>query len=149
MLEGQDYLLGDTPCIADFAAYHPLWFTRTQTSVMAGILDATPGVLAWMDRMAAIGQGTFNKMTATESIAACAQSTRAAAQNDTIFQDEHGIAPGSPVTITAESFGTELTEGTLVAATRTRYTLRREDARAGVVHVHFPRLGYILKKAIA
>jgi glutathione S-transferase len=42
-----------------------------------------------------------------------------------------------------------VTEGTLVAATRTRYTLRREDVRAGVVHVHFPRVGYILKKANA
>lgn len=149
MLEGQDFLLGDAPCIADFAAYHPLWFTRTQTSVMAGILDATPAVLAWMDRMAAIGHGTFSKMSATESIAACAQSAGAAAPSDTIFQDEHGIALGSPVAITAESFGTEVTEGTLVAATRTRYTLRREDERAGVVHVHFPRLGYILKKANA
>lgn len=149
MLDGQNYLLGDVPCIADFAAYHPLWFTRTQTSVMAGILDATPGVLAWMDRMAAIGHGTFSKMTATESIAACAQSTGSASLNDSTFQDEHGIALGSSVTITAEAFGTEVTEGTLVAATRTRYTLRREDARAGVVHVHFPRLGYILKKANA
>ncbi len=149
MLDGQDYLLGDAPCIADFAVYHPLWFTRTQTSAMAGILDATPGVLAWMDRMAAIGHGSFDKMTATESIAACAMSAGATALNDPIFQDEHGIALGSPVTITAETFGTEVTEGTLVAATRTRYTLRREDARAGVVHVHFPRGGYILKKANA
>jgi glutathione S-transferase len=147
MLEGQDYLLGDAPCIADFAAYHPLWFTRTQTSALAGILDATPGVVAWMDRMAAIGHGSFGKMSATESIAACADSTGAAGLNDAKFQDDHGIALGSAVTITAETFGTEVTEGTLVAATRTRYTLRRVDARAGVVHVHFPRMGYILKKA--
>ena len=27
MLEGQDFLLGSAPCVADFAAYHPLWFT--------------------------------------------------------------------------------------------------------------------------
>ncbi len=147
MLEGQDFLLGAAPCIADFAAYHPLWFTRIQTSALAGILEATPGVLAWMDRMAAIGHGAFSKMTATESIAACAISASATAINDHKFQDEHGIALGASVTITAESFGTEPTEGTLVAATRTRYTLRREDARAGVVHVHFPRIGYILKKA--
>ena len=28
MLDGQDFLLGNAPCVADFAAYHPLWFTR-------------------------------------------------------------------------------------------------------------------------
>ena len=66
---------------------------------------------------------------------------------DDIFQDEHGIALGSQVQIAAESFGTEVTEGELLAATRTRYTLRRTDPRAGMVHVHFPRIGYVLKKA--
>ncbi|MGP1680597.1 MAG: glutathione S-transferase family protein, partial [Burkholderiales bacterium] len=36
-------------------------------------------------------------------------------------------------------------EGELIAATRTRYSLRRSDARAGTVHVHFPRIGFQLK----
>jgi hypothetical protein len=53
------------------------------------------------------------------------------------------------VTVTPESFGTEATEGELLAATRTHYTLRRDDPRAGTVHVHFPRIGYVLKKAEA
>ena len=149
MLEGQDYLLGSAPCVADFAAYHPLWFTKARVPVMAGILDATPTVLAWMERMAALGQGAMEKYSATESIAACAHSTGATALNDAYFQDEHGIPLGAQVTIAADTFGLEATEGELVAATRTRYTLRRVDARAGTVHVHFPRIGYVLKKAQA
>ena len=36
-----------------------------------------------------------------------------------------------------------------MAATRTHYSLRREDAQTGVVHVHFPRVGYVLRKAEA
>ncbi len=150
MLEGQPYLMGSEPCIADFAAYHPLWFTRTQTPVMAGILDATPAVLAWMDRMAGLGHGTMTISNATESIASCAASTRATGIFDSIpFQDEHGIPLGSRVTIASESFGPEPTEGELVAATRMHYTLRRLDERAGTVHVHFPRIGFVLKKADA
>ncbi len=145
MLDGNDFLMGDTPCVADFAAYHPLWFSRVRVPVMAAILDATPHVLQWMDRMAAIGHGHSERMDATEAIAVCATSTEAAAQNDNTFQDEHGIPLGSPVTISAESFGPEATEGELVAATRTRYTLKRVDDRAGTVHVHFPRIGYVLK----
>lgn len=62
-----------------------------------------------------------------------------------VFQDEHGIALGSRVSIAAESFGTEPTEGLLVAATRMHYTLARSDARAGTLHVHFPRIGYVLR----
>jgi glutathione S-transferase len=145
MLEGQDFLLGIAPCIADFAAYHPLWFSRKRVPVMAGILDATPSVLAWMDRMAALGQGSMEKYSATEAIAVCAGYTGAKAPLDEYFQDEHAIALGSEVTIAAETFGQEATQGTLVAASRTRYTLERTDARAGTVRVHFPRIGYVLR----
>ena len=145
MLDQQDFLLGSAPCVADFAAYHPLWFTRNRVRVMADILQATPSVLAWMDRMAAIGQGQVEKFSAAQAIAECAASTPLALAPDAVFQDEHGIPLGSTVTIGAETFGQEATEGVLLAATRTRYTLRREDPRAGVVHVHFPRIGFVLR----
>jgi glutathione S-transferase len=146
MVDDQPYLLGDAPCAADYAAYHPLWFTRTQTSCMAGILDATPSVLAWMDRMAAIGHGSCSTLTSTEAIAVSAANPAPAnLLHGHSFQDDHGIPLGSRVVITAESFGPEGTEGELVAATRTHYTLRREDPRAGLVHVHFPRMGNVLR----
>lgn len=148
MLHGQPFLLGDAPCIADFAAYHPLWFTRVVNPSMAGILDATPGVLAWMDRMAAIGHGKPSRFTSTEAIAIAAAAEPAPLPQEA-FQDDHGIALGSRVTVAAQSFGTETTEGTLVAATRTHVTLARTDDRAGRLHVHFPRIGYVLKEVKA
>ena len=145
MVEEHPFLLGDAPCVADFAAFHPLWFSRMRVPVMAGILDATPGVLAWMDRMAALGHGTMQKFAAADAVALAAQSTPLPL-SDEPFQDEHGIPLGSRVSIAAESFGLEPTEGELLAATRMHYTLRRTDERAGTVHVHFPRIGYVLRK---
>ncbi len=147
MLEGQAFLLGDTPCVADFAVYHPLWFTRTHTPALAGILDATPAVITWMDRMKAIGHGKPAPSSATDSLAACAQSgfTDSVFGNE-IFQNEHGIDLGTEVTIAADNFGLEPSTGTLISATRMHYTIRRTDERAGVVQVHFPRIGYVLKK---
>ncbi|NJS35864.1 MAG: glutathione S-transferase family protein [Brachymonas sp.] len=149
MLDGQKFLLGDQPSVADFAVYHPLWFTRKIVPPVASVLDATPAVLAWMDAIAAFEQGEPSKSNATESIAACASNTPASSLFgiENTFQDAHGIPLGSDVTIAAESFGLESSAGQLVAATRTRYTLRRVDTRAGEVFVHFPRIGFILKKA--
>lgn len=149
MLDDQPFLLGAVPTVADFACYHPLWFTRTRTPSVAGILDLTPAVVDWMARMAAIGHGTMEKFNAADAIAVAAASTPHTLLTDSTFQDDHGIALGSLVTVAAESFGPEATEGELVAATRTHYTLRRIDERAGTVHVHFPRIGYVLKKAEA
>ncbi len=149
MLDGHAFLLGDQPSIADFAVYHPLWFTRRIVPPVASVLDATPAVLAWMDAIAAFEQGEPSKSNAPESIAVCAINTPATSLfgHENTFQDEHGIALGSQVTITAESFGLEPSHGELVAATRTRYSIRRVDEKAGEVFVHFPRIGFILKKA--
>ena len=148
MLKAQDFLLGNAPCVADFAAYHPLWFSRVRVPVMASILEATPAVLGWMDRLAAFGHGQIEKFSAAQAIDVSAASTGPVGADDNFFQDEHGIALGSRVTVAAESFGQEASEGELVAATRTRYTVRREDLRAGTVHVHFPRIGYVLKPVV-
>ena len=144
MLEDQAFLVGNTPCLADFAVYAPLWFTRVNVSGIAGILDATSGVLAWMDRMAAFGQEEAGRMKPADAIAVALAATPLALA-DEVFQDDHGIPLGSQVRVHAESFGLEATEGELVAATRMHLTLRRVDARAGLVHVHFPRIGYVLR----
>lgn len=144
MLDDRPFLLGDVPCVADFAMYHPLWFTRTRTSVLADIFTNTPAVLEWMDRMAAIGHGDSEKFSPSDAVAVAAAATPAALAND-VFQDDHGIPLGSMVTINGESFGPEPTHGELIAATRMHFTLRRTDERAGLVHVHFPRVGYALR----
>ena len=146
MLAQSAFLLGPAPSIADFAAYHSLWFTRVCVPVMADIFQVAPRVLKWMNSMAAFGHGEQEKLSATDAIALAANSTPAPVES-AIFQDEHGIALGTPVSIAAESFGAETTEGELIAATVTQYTLRRHDERAGTVHVHFPRIGYVLKVA--
>jgi len=108
-------------------------------------------VLEWMDRVAALGHGRPEKLSAADALAvAQAADPLPAGANllvDSAFQDDHGIPLGSQVSLAAESFGPEATEGELIAATRTHYSLRRTDPRAGTVHVHFPRIGYVLKKA--
>ena len=151
MAEEHDFLFGTDPCVADFATYHGLWYTRVQVPLLADILNATPAVGEWMDRMAAIGHGAMDKFSSADAITvAKAAEPMPPGQNlliDSAFQDDHGIALGTRATITPETFGIEPTEGELIAATRTHYTLARTDARAGAVHVHFPRIGYVLRKA--
>ena len=150
MVEEHDFLFGAEPCVADFATYHALWYTRVQVPLMADILNPTPAVAEWMDRLAAIGHGIADAFSAADAITvAQGAEPMPPGQNlliDSAFQDDHGIALGTRVTVTAESFGPEPTEGDLIAATRTHYTLAREEPRVGLVHVHFPRIGYVLRK---
>ena len=151
MLHSQPYLLGKQPCIADFCAYHPLWMLNIRPPAVMDRSRLTPALVGWLERMQAIGHGRVEQFDSAQAIrvAANAQPTALGQGHlkDVDFHDEHGIALGSRVTITAESFGLEPSEGVLVAATRTHYSLSRIDKRAGNVHVHFPRIGYLLKKS--
>ncbi|MDY7545240.1 glutathione S-transferase family protein [Glaciimonas sp. CA11.2] len=152
MLSGQPYLLGQAPCIADFSVYHSLWFSRQFTPVVEEMLRSVPAILSWMERMQAFGHGQIQQIDSSDAVAIAANAEPLPIGQgrshlpDNFFQDEHGIPLGSRVSITAESFGPEATEGELVAATRSHFTLRRHDVRAGFVHVHFPRIGYVLNR---
>ena len=151
LLQEQDWLAGAAPSVADFAVYHSLWFTRIRTPAEQDVLQHLAPLAGWMDRMQAFGHGRREAFDAAQAIAVAAAAEPAAPGSgllrDSVFQDDHGIALGTPVSIRAESFGAETTEGTLVAATRTHFSVRRVDRRAGVVHVHFPRIGYVMGRA--
>jgi len=148
MLEDQAFLLGDIPCLADFSVYHSVWFTIAKVPVIDTILDSTPLVRDWANRMAALGHGQEQTITAGQALEV-AKAAQPAPLTDDVFQDEHGFPLGIQVTVAADSFGTEPTAGKLVAATRTRLTLERSDSLTGTVHVHFPRMGFIMKKVDA
>ena len=152
MVEEHDFLFGAEPCVADFATYHPLWYTRVRVPLMADILNATPAVPEWMDRLEALSISYVpDKLNAADAIRVAHDADPMPAGSnlliDSAFQDDHGIPLGTRVTITAETFGPEPTEGELIAATRTHYSIQREDPRTGTVHVHFPRVGYVLRKS--
>ena len=151
MLAQQPFLFGNAPCIADFSAYHALWLAHGRGPTPVALPINAPALVSWMQKMQGIGHGHSIPMTSLEAIAVAADCEPAPAGMNLLahdgVQDDHGIALGSRVTIAAESFGRELTEGELIAATPSHYSLRRTDDRAGSIHVHFPRVGYVLKRS--
>jgi glutathione S-transferase len=139
------FMCGALPSIADFAAYHPIWFTKNIPEI-AGVLDAYPNIAPWMARVAALGTDASHKSNAEVALV-IAKSGSKPLFEDEAFVDEHGIAKGDEVSVVAESFGPEATVGRLIGSTKDRYTLERNDPRCGTVRVHFPRLGFVLKKS--
>ncbi len=148
LLGSNDYVLGAAPSLADFACYHPLWFTQTRVPHMARIFDATPSIAQWLKRMnayGAAGQALRSDLSPQAALNVATHHTPATVNPD--FVDLHGIALGETVAIAAEKFGLEASVGELLAASTSSYTIRRQDERTGIVHVHFPRIGFALKKA--
>ncbi|POA20455.1 glutathione S-transferase [Pseudomonas sp. FW300-N1A1] len=137
--EEGDYLFGE-PSIADFAMAHPLWFLKG-TPVTSPLVDAYPAVSAWLGRVLGFGHGAFSEMTAEEALQV-ARDSQPAALPDEPFNEPNGFRAGQQVVIAATDYGVDPVEGQLLFAGSEELIVRREDERAGLVHVHFPRFGF-------
>lgn len=138
-----DFLFGE-PSIADFSVAHTLWFLR-QTPVTAPFVDNYPEVSSWLGRVLGFGHGAHSDLTSAEAIEIARNATPAALP-DEAFVDPNGFKAGDQVAISATDYGVDSVEGELVFAGTEELILRREDDRAGMVHVHFPRLGFKIEK---
>ncbi|MBD9415453.1 glutathione S-transferase family protein [Pseudomonas sp. PDM16] len=137
--EQGDFLFGE-PSVADFSLAHCLWFLKG-TPVTAPLVDAYPNVSAWLGRVLGFGHGASSALSAEEAIE-IARAATPAALPDEQFAEPNGFQAGQRVKIAATDYGVDPVEGELVFAGAEELILRREDERAGVIHVHFPRLGF-------
>ncbi|WP_448682658.1 glutathione S-transferase family protein [Pseudomonas nicosulfuronedens] len=142
--EEGDYLFGE-PSIADFSLAHCLWFLKG-TPVTAPLVDDYPSVAAWLGRVLGFGHGASSEMSAEEAIAVARDHQPAALPEET-FVDPNGFKAGQRVVIAATDYGCDPVEGELLHAGLESLILRREDERAGTVHVHFPRIGFSIRPA--
>jgi hypothetical protein len=139
--QGWPWLFGAAPSIADFSAGHCLWFIRLARPV-AHLLDDYPPIGPWLDRLFAIGHHGSTAMSSTEALSVAAGAT---AHAPTAVEPGLGFEPGQAVTVAATDYGTDPVAGTLVGLSGDEVVLRRSDARAGMIQVHFPRFGFQIR----
>jgi glutathione S-transferase len=144
MLGHQAFFFGTAPSIADFSIYHALWFVERGGPV-AKIFESYPALQAWRARMAAFGHASYEKLDSGAAIEAARGAAAAAPVGKSA--EYHGISVGEKVVVAATDTGIDPIEGVLHFATKDRISIAREDARAGKVVVHFPRLGFELRRA--
>ena len=141
--DGRPFVLGSLACIADFSIYHPLWFMQRSPRV-AQELQPYPRLRAWYARMQAFGTGRSSALSSAEAIAiaaACGVASTAACTVDGTL----GFEAGAEVTVNALDYAADPVSGRLVGLSLDESVIERHDARAGVVHVHFPRIGFQIK----
>jgi glutathione S-transferase len=146
MLEARPFLLGDRPGIADFAAYHSLWFIEKNCDARSSPLAEFPHTVEWMSRIRMIGHGKSVPMTSVEAIEVAKASTPST-QPAPDPHDPAGRRPGQRVRVTPDDFARVPVTGELVRSDAYEIVIRRTDERAGEVLVHFPRAGFVVSPA--
>ncbi len=140
--DGRAFLLGAKPCIADFSVAQSIWYIRRAPPV-AGVLTPFPKLIAWYERLAALGHGTPEKMSSGDAISLAASTSKYAQVH---VETGAGFAAGDAVTVSPTDYATDLVSGALVGLNQHEVVIARTDERAGMLHVHFPRIGYQVKK---
>ena len=137
MLAVTPFLFGETPTIADFSAYHSLWFIRDLGE--SRYPDRFAKVSAWMDRMAAFGHGRSTEVSAEYALdAALSADPRA------LPESVDNVARGQAVTISPDDYGQVPVSGKLLAGTAHGWVLSHDHPRVGRVHMHFPKQGFVI-----
>ncbi len=141
-LTGREFLTGDAPVLADFAAFHPLWLhVRTGRRP----LDARYAhVVPWYARMEALGHGARQEIDPERAFEAARSAKPRPLPAATGDPDPR---VGRNVSIAPSDYGTVPVAGLLVATTPSRYIVARETDRFGTIHVHFPRRAFSLTEA--
>lgn len=134
------FLFGDTATIADFSAYHTLWF---QCDV-AGLPmpQHLPQVVAWYQRMGEFGHGDRQEISQTQAFAAARDN----APRPIPVECMGDSSIGTQVAVRPCDYALDAVKGTLLGASDTRLIVARETEAFGTVHVHFPRAGYDLTR---
>lgn len=142
LADGRRFLCGDAACIADFSAAQSVWYLRRAPPV-ATVLAPFGRVVAWYERVSAFGHGAPEPLG---SDAALAIAAAAGVHAPTAVDADQGFAAGDEVTVTATDYAQDPVAGALCGLTRDEVAVERTDARAGRVVVHFPRIGFQVKK---
>ena len=142
LADGRTFMTGDDPGLVDALGYYLTWFVRGRYSRGPDFLAAFPKLVAWEDRMRAIGHGQPHDMTAAEALA-IAKSSSPAPLPEMDVGDPEGWRVGDAVVVRPETVsGPCETEGEILAITPSDIIIGRTDADVGNVAVHFPREGY-------
>ena len=138
------HLFGAAPCYADFSLYHALWplWLPEDTRKM---LEPYPRLLAFMERMRAIGHGKFTDLSSTDALL-LAKTSKPEPVKNPLALETNGIELGAQASAMPTDTGLDPVVGELMNASAEEIVIRRSDPRAGTVHVHFPRFGYQLNK---
>ncbi|HWS75306.1 MAG TPA: glutathione S-transferase family protein [Quisquiliibacterium sp.] len=145
LADGRRFLTGDAARVCDFSCYHPLWFIRRAGS-LASIFEPYPHLRGWMGRVEAFGHGSPQPMPAGEALDVARAATPGMLPGRSL-REVDGVGVGDEVSVSAVDYGVDPVMGTLVDADVDSFALRRSDPRIGDVVVHFPRIGFRIRKA--
>ena len=145
LCDGRAFIGGDHPGHGDLALYSNSWFLKAMpfSGDFAAKIFALPHFAAWYDRVSGLGHGKRIENNAEAAI----EAAKAAQPLPCSGPVEDGFKVGQPVLIQTEQSGDAPVAGVLLRSGSGGISISRQSNRSGALHVHFPRIGQIVRAA--
>ncbi|TGL65777.1 glutathione S-transferase [Leptospira sarikeiensis] len=144
ILSSNRYFGGEVPAYADFTIYTIFWFLNTIRK-MKPLTGGRENLLAWFSRMKEFGQEESSLITSEDALLISKNSEPLPISDPEVL--DTGFKEGDKVLVSPEFYDHETISGILLRSTSSEIILSSENDRVGKVHIHFPRLGYGLRKS--
>lgn len=147
LASGRRFILGDTPALPDALAYYLVWFIRGRWSEGPDFLAQFPALIAWEQRVAAIGHGEPSDMDDLEALE-IARTAEPATPVQVDASDPLGLSARQRVAVVPDGDGGDPEViGLLCYLDRETVAIMHEEPKVGSVCIHFPRVGYRVQPA--
>ena len=142
-----DWIVGTKPGMVDVHAFMNPWFVEKNVPDFLELcFESAPMTKDWYRRLKDFkGQAPENLNGAEAIQIACDAAPRL--KPASTAKDIRDFQPGDKVAIAADDYAKDWVEGELVVANAERVIISRFDERAENLHLHFPRVGYVLRRA--
>ncbi len=145
LADGRAFLSGAKPCWSDMHAMWDPWFLYRFAPAEAERAYARfPSIAAWLERLAALGQGMRIEMPAVSALDIARDAVPLPVTGIADY-DPIGLLAGTPVRVSPADYAEAEIIGDLVGTTVASVSVRRNDPRVGEVVVHFPKIGYVVE----
>ena len=142
-----DWLLGPQPGLVDIHAFMNPWFVEKNIpDFLETCFTAAPLTQDWYRRVKEIKGQDPEKVSGGDAVE-IARHAEPSAKSPSTAGDLRDFNPGDRVAVAPDDYAKDWVEGDLLIANAERVIVARRDGRAGDVHIHFPRVGYVLRKA--
>ncbi|MEM1105876.1 MAG: glutathione S-transferase [Pseudomonadota bacterium] len=143
-----DWLISTKPGLVDVHAHMNIWFVSHHLpDFIEACLEGAPLTRDWYRRLTAIEGPAPEQITAAvagEIAKHAGPRLKAATVDD---REPQALTLGERVAVAPDDYGRDWVEGDLVHADDQYVILQRVDPTAETLHVHFPRAGYMVRRA--
>jgi glutathione S-transferase len=145
LAHGREFILSE-PGLPDVLIYYLVWFLRGRWDKGPEFLSEFPALEAWEARMKAIGHGKPTPMEASQALE-IAQACEPETPESQDPRDPQALKPGTRVSVQPDSDGGDpAVEGSVRLVSRDTIAIMRDDPNIGSVCIHFPRVGYKVRR---